>query len=178
MDEIKERYFNWICSKVIRSGHPYNKLMRRLHKIPFTYILQMDKNRMVDGYALRYRFGYENDIPDSVIVNALDQDDCSVLEMMVALCIRCEESIMDDPDIGNRTSEWFTNMIKTLGLGGMTDDKYDETYVNKRVDIFLHRRYESDGNGGLFRLKHCTDDLRNVQIWYQMNWYLNELMGN
>ena len=178
MDDVKERYFEWMCSKIIRPGHPYNKLLHRLHEIPFTYILPMDENRMTDGYDLRYRFGHEAGIPDAIIVNALDQDECSVLEMMAALCIRCEESIMDDPDIGNRTSEWFVNMIKTLGLGGMTDDGYDEGYVDYRIDIFLRGRYAPDGNGGLFRLKHCTDDLRNVQIWYQMNWYLNEIMEN
>ena len=37
----------------------------------------------------------------------LDNKTCSVLEMMIALAIRCEEHIMDDPDVGNRTGQWF-----------------------------------------------------------------------
>lgn len=39
------------------------------------------------------------------------------LEMIIALAIRLEEHIMDDPDIGNRTGQWFWDMIVSLGLG-------------------------------------------------------------
>lgn len=179
MSDVKEKYFRWIYDKVISPGQrPYHKLLKRLSEIPFTYILPMDENRQNDGYDLRYHFGQETGIPDRVICSEIDRDECSVLEMMAALSIRCEESIMDDPEIGDRTSRWFMTMLENLGLIGMTDDFYDQAYVDHRIDIFLHRRYASDGTGGLFRLKNCTDDLRNVQIWYQMNWYLNEITGN
>ena len=39
---------------------------------------------------------------------------CSVLEMMVALAICCEETYMDNPNIGNRTGQWFWNMVKNI----------------------------------------------------------------
>lgn len=173
---IKERYFNWIYDKVVGSKYPYRKLLRRLFEIPFISILPMDDNRKEDGMGLRYRFGYENHIPDPIIANELDLDECSVLEMMAALAIHCEEDVMDDPTMGNRTSKWFMGMIGNLGLSGMDDRRYDERLVDSHIDIFLHRKYEPDGRGGLFHLQHCTDDLRNVQIWYQMNWYLDEVM--
>ena len=176
-DELKERYFNWMYRIVMPSRPSYTKLLRRLNEIPFTYILPMDENRMTDGIDLRYRFGHSQRISEKDIVNHLDTEGCSVLEMMVALAIHCEEDIMDDPDVGNRTSRWFMEMIHNLGLTGMDDLNYNRQYVDGTIDIFLHRRYAPDGKGGLFRLKHCTEDLRNVQIWYQMNWYLNEIMG-
>lgn len=174
--ELKKRYFNWIYDRVIGSKHSYRKLLWRLFEIPFTYILPMDENRQEDGLDLRYRFGSEEGISSVVIANELDTDECSVLEMMAALSIHIEESIMVDPDKGDRTARWFMEMIGNLGLSGMDDRRYDERLVDSHIDIFLHRRYEPDGRGGLFHLEHCTDDLRNVQIWYQMNWYLNEIM--
>ena len=94
----------------------YRKLLRELHRIEFTYSIPMDGNRAEDGVDLRYRFGYENGYSSSMISVYLDNRMCSVLEMMIALAIRCEEHIMDDPDIGNRTGQWFWNMIVNLGL--------------------------------------------------------------
>lgn len=174
-DQLKERYFNWLYNKVMSSRLSYRKLLRRLNEIPFTYILMMDENRLEDGLNLRYRFGQEEGVPQVEIVNRLDISECSVLEMMAALAIRCEESIMNDPEVGDRTSRWFMDMLHNLGLSAMDDSNYDQEEVDRKIDILLHRRYASDGRGGLFHLKHCTDDLRNVQIWYQMNWYLNEI---
>lgn len=179
-NELRERYFNWMYSKVVpvNKRDKYRKLLRRLDEIEFFYILPMDKNRKEDGLELRYRFGADQNIPSKVIVNQLDVTECSVLEMMVALAIRCEEDIMDDPDIGDRTPRWFFEMIDNLGLVSMTDDLYDERYVDEHISVFLHRRYDRDGKGGLFHLRRCADDLRDVQIWYQMNWYLNEILDN
>ena len=41
--------------------------------------------------------------------------------MMIALAIRCEEHIMDDPDAGDRTGQWFWSMLVSLGLGSMDE---------------------------------------------------------
>ena len=177
-NELKERYFNWMYHTVIQMHRAsYRKLLRRLNEIPFIYILPMDENRKIDGIDLRYHFGRMEGISEKDIVNGLDNEECSVLEMMVALAIHCEEDVMDDPAAGNRTPRWFMEMIGNLGLIGMDDLHFNREYVDSRIDIFLHRRYSPDGKGGLFHLNHCTEDLRNVQIWYQMNWYLNEIMG-
>lgn len=176
-NQLKVRYFNWLYDKVIHSKRSYRKLLWRLNEIPFTYILMMDENRLEDGLDLRYRFGYEDNIPQVEIVNCLDISECSVLEMMAALAIRCEESIMNDPEVGDRTSKWFMDMLDNLGLSSMDDSNFNQDAVDRKVDIFLNRQYAPDGKGGLFHLRNCTDDLRKVQIWYQMNWYLNEIFG-
>jgi hypothetical protein len=107
-------------------------------------------------------------------MNALDGP-CSVLEMMIALAIRCEETIMDDPDIGDRTRQWFWGMIINLGLGGMTDANFDPDFVDDSVLRFLNRDYEPDGRGGLFTIRNCHRDLRDVEIWYQLCWYLDSI---
>jgi len=173
-NELQERYFDWMYNRVMGDRYSYRMLLRRLNEIPFSYILPMDENRKEDGLYLRYKFGYECGWSDQDIANRLDISECSVLEMMVALAVRCED-LMCDPECGDRTGKWFREMIDNLGLSGMDDRRYSQQYVDAHVDIFLRRRYDPDGNGGLFRLHHATEDMRNVQIWYQMNWYLNEI---
>mgnify|MGYP003235589453 FL=1 len=95
--------------------------------------------------------------------------------MILALAIRCEETIMDDPSIGDRTQQWFWGMITNLGLGSMTDSRFDRDAANDILERFLDREYEPDGKGGLFTVRNCDSDLRDVEIWYQMCWYLNHI---
>jgi hypothetical protein len=98
---------------------------------------------------------------------------CSVLEMMVALAIRAETTIMDNTLYGDRTKQWFWSMMMNLGLSTMTDDVFDERFVQNRIDIFLNRQYSYDGRGGLFFIPNTDTDLRNVEIWFQLCWYLD-----
>lgn len=165
-NNFEDEYFERLCHVVsVRESVSYNKLLSFLHNTEFKYVIPKDRNRASDGICLRVRFG------DSVPYDY----PCSVLEMMVALAIRCETTIMDNAEIGDRTSQWFWNMIVNLGLGHMTDDRFDEDYVRDVVDKFLYREYEPDGTGGLFRIRNCEYDLRDVEIWYQMCWYLDTI---
>lgn len=82
---------------------------------------------------------------------------------------------MDDPEYGNRTGQWFWNMVNSLGLGSMTDDRYDAYSIDRTIEIFLDREYDADGQGGLFTVRHCDEDMRNVEIWTQLCWYLNDI---
>lgn len=180
-NELNSEYFNWMCQLVCDERRysrriSYRKLLCFLHSVDFNYTIDMDGNREEDGIDLRYRFGHENSYESSMIATFLDDQPCSVLEMMVALAIRCEEHIMDDPDVGDRTGQWFWSMIVNLGLGSMTDDQFDERYAKRVIKRFLNRGYERDGKGGLFTVKHCKHDLRTVEIWYQMCWYLDEIV--
>jgi hypothetical protein len=67
-------------------------------------------------------------------------------------------------------------MIVNLGLGGMTDKYFDRELVDERIAIFLDREYEPDGTGGLFTVKNCDRDLRTVEIWRQLSYYLNTIV--
>lgn len=178
MIDIRDRYFEWLASKISsglsRGPISFEKLLRRLHSITFRYTLLRDENRAKDGVDLRYRFVWEHNYRRAVEYE-LDGP-CSVLEMMVALAIRCEENIMDDPLMGDRTSHWFRNMLVNLGLDSMSDDRFDIVYVDMVIDRFLDRQYDPDGQGGLFTVRHCDCDLRDVEIAYQLYWYLDELV--
>ena len=177
-DEIYIEYFEWICSLVgcdeTSPESSYRTLLFYLNTIEFTYSIPKDENRAKGGEELRYRFTLLNDRE-----GAEDQlyGPCSVLEMMVALAIRCEENIMDDPNIGDRTGQWFWGMITNLGLGSMTDNRFDERYVDDVIYRFLNREYEPNGKGGLFTIRHGDYDMRDLELWAQMCFYLDDILG-
>ena len=177
-EDVERAYLDWmyriVCNDEYSKYTKYRKLFAYLHDVVFTYTIPMDGNRFEDGIELRYRFGRECGYPDYMIANALDDMACSVLEMMLALAIRCEESSTWDPDIGDRTGQWFWEMIVNLGLGHMTDDNFDQGKAEDVVARFLDRDYEKNGEGGLFKVKDPTVDMRNLEIWYQMHRYLRE----
>lgn len=175
-DDINNEYFEWmyylVCGRRYAKQISYRKLLSYLHNTEFIFIIPKDENRARDGIDLRYRFALSNETEG--LLNYLDGP-CSILEMMIALSLRIEEDTMDDPAFGDRTGQWFWNMIGNLGLGKMTDDRFDKEYIKTVIDRFLCRDYEPDGRGGLFRLLHCNYDLRNIEIWQQMCWYLDEI---
>lgn len=175
-NRINNEYFDWmynlVCGKRYSKSISYRKLLTHLHNAEFIFVIANDENRASDGINLRRRFAIANDCED---LRAYLDGACSVLEMMLALAIRCE-SFMDNPRIGDRTGQWFWDMVVNLGLGAMTDDRFNERYVDEVLDTFLFREYEPNGKGGLFTLKHCDQDLRQVEIWWQATWYLNSFM--
>ena len=175
---IREEYFDWlyelVCKQRYSNRISYKKLLTHLHNTVFRYSILKDQNRAEDGICLRYRFTDEYySIKDA---EKYLKGPCSVLEMMVALAVRCEENIMDDPNIGDRTGQWFWEMIGNLGLGSMNDTRFDIIYVDEVISKFLDRKYSPDGRGGLFTIKNCDCDLRKVEIWYQLCWYLDSIL--
>lgn len=180
-DEISTGYFNWLynlmCKGLYSDSISYKKLFLRLYNTEFTYLIPKDANRAEDGLDLRRRYATlpENDdhFPYAII-RVLDGP-CSVLEMMIGLAVRCEETIMDDPTYGDRTKQWFWGMITNLGLGGMIDDRYNRFDVDQKISALLNREYKANGQGGLFTIRRCERDLREVEIWVQLLWYINSI---
>lgn len=179
-DNIINRYFEWLCVLVSSSKYEkrgsYRQLLYALHNTEFVYSLDMDENRAIDGAYMRRRFGIEHSLKEQVIIDFLDDRPCSILEMMVALASRCEVQIMDNPNMGDRTDVWFWGMIDNLGLSAMAGRSFDKEYVRTTLDDFLNHRYNRNGYGGLFTVNKVSRDMRTVDIWYQMCWYLNEYM--
>lgn len=172
--ELHDRFYNWIISKVYRPE--YDSLFRALWNAEFVAVMELDNNRLYDGIDLRYRFATENNIPLSLVDIELDYECCSVLEMMVALALRIEETIMSDDDYGDRTSTWFWMMVKSLGLYYCTNENFQDEFVNSTISRFINRDYDSNGNGGLFTVSRPDRDLRYVEIWYQMCMFLDDIL--
>ena len=172
---IQNDYFEWLYSKVC-TDEDHRKLLHYLHSRNFEYYIPMDANRESDGISLRYLFASEFGIPEAVVATEIDIYECSVLEMMIALCSRMESDVMSDPEFGDRTSEWFWLMLDNLGISFMTDKRYSELYLENVIGRFLAREYEPNGKGGLFVVNGVSRDLRTVEIWEQAMWFLHEYL--
>lgn len=176
-NRIERDYFRWlygiVCSE---KGESYRKLLQYLQDVEFVPIVPMDENRVGDGLDLRNRFCREKRVSYKDMAECLGDRPCSVLEMMIALACRCEESIMHDPDYGDRTPYWFWCMIDSLGVSDMSDNNFRPIELGHIMYIFLNRMYERNGEGGLFTIHDNSKDMRKTDIWYQMNYYLNEIV--
>lgn len=178
---IKRGYFYFLCG-TIASINPHYKnqemLLTQLHLTPFKDIVPNDDNRAKDGMCLRERYSldYHNDelyYERSVI----EPDSCSLLEMMVALAIRIEYQMMENGK-RDRTDYWFWTMVTNLGLERLDRDDPEYNLKHERnaqkIDAFMERRYGRKGHGGLFPMEKTVKDQRKVEIWYQMQEWIQE----
>jgi hypothetical protein len=170
---LDERYLEWLYSLIgiVRNNNPRRShwlLTAQLYQKEFLWYVPNDDNRVADGLDLREEFinctGAERD-------RTWLEEGCSVLEMLIALCRRIEfESVHD-------SYYWFWKIIENLHLQGFVDEEYSDDNQLAVEDIFntvIDRTYDSNGDGGLFPLKHPNQDQRRVEIWYQMSAYLLE----
>lgn len=175
-NRIETEYFEWLTdlsSTLLQPYGEYRLLSECLYSIEFYSGHGNDADRVEDGLDLRLRFAEESGY-SMYMVRTRIMSPCSVLEMMLALAIRCEENIMGEPGIDN-SGRWLYEMVESLHLNGMEDFYFDEDYIYGRIQIFLQRRYRRNGDGGLFTVHKTNKDLRDADIWFQMCWYLAEI---
>ena len=156
-------YYIWLRNLV---GDPrnYKKLIRQLDTISFTWIFALDKNRSEGGILLRGRYANET----STFEEDVRLGPCSVLEMLISLAGHMEDQLACNVET------WFWVLIQNLCLDQFTDDNYDERGVDYLVSTWLNRKYEPNGAGSLFPLNNYPGDCRNLDIWSQMNAWINE----
>ena len=168
---LKDEYFDYLVD-LVGGDHGYSMALRRLFSSIFEYSVENDDNRASDGVDLRFEFSCSDDDIDWLFASM--PEECTVLEMMVALALRIENDIMYDPEIGDRSAEWFWLMFENMGLMEYPDERYDEADVDDIIDNLVQRRYRRNGVGGLFYIADPSVDMRKVEIWYQMNFYFCE----
>lgn len=168
MTRRMSKYLTFLMDIVDTSEDDYGLLFEKLLSIPFVYFVGNDDNRAVDGLNLRFDFEEEYGK-----LTELNEDECSILEMFIALARRCDVDMMYDEECGNRVPLWFWTMMCNLGLSKYDNSEFDEDAVEKICDIFNYRKYKKDGScGGAWPIRRCKEDLREVELWYQMSWYL------
>lgn len=166
-ETINEAYYNWLLSQVNMRKSRYSRLMRFLFEEEFIFSLSRDMNRAVDGEDLKYRFAYERGYSYDYISKALDRP-CSVLEMMAALCLRCQEYIVVDSGDNRLSGELFMDMLSSLRLEQFVDVVFNENIAKRYLDDFMA------GYGPLFG--GYDGRLRTEELWDQAMRHLNELM--
>lgn len=172
---LDEEYLEWLYRKAIgalKAKNPsvtYWKLAVKLSSTRFEWHISHDENRAEEGKGLRDEFIDEMEIQDIEI--GWLQEDCSTLEMFIALAQRAAfESNLTPGD-------WFWVFMENLGLKEYNDRAYDEDaeqHIDEVCDRVNHRKYQRNGAGGLFPLRHATQDQRNIELWYQLAAYLLE----
>lgn len=169
------QYKQWLLER-IHGYDPkyssYSKLLEFLYSTNYRYYSYeygTDRDRYRDGLALRD--SYANETGDFYILQY--KDDCSVLEMLIALAIRIDRGLLGIPN-EDRSYWWFWQFIDNLDLLRMTDDRYDEFYISEIVNDWLDRTIDYNGNGGIFPLLNARVDQRSETTWRQLNDYINE----
>ena len=145
----------------------YQKLLHFMLETEFTWSVPYDSNRAADGLYLRKEYFME------VGEGSIPSEPCTVLEMLIAMCRRCEDNLMHDPDYGDRTNVWFWCVIENLGLDYYDDYNYDCDAVDTIMCRFLERDYDKNGFGGPFYVMDSKEDLRIKDLWWQLNAYLS-----
>lgn len=171
-------YFWWLATKVANKRAIENNcglLLYKLYSTEFKVLVSGDNNRIDDVEDLREEFESENGYTYSDI----PEIPCTVLELIYSLSGRIVHILGDnfgDP------SNWFWILVNNL----VQDSEYfsnvnllRKVNIQHELDdilgIFVNRKYNFDGSGGIFPLKSPKKDQKKVEIWYQMQAYLNEI---
>ena len=153
----------------------YRMLLSALDGVEFRDTRGIDGNRIQDAQELR---------ADLIADMALDHtyvrpfENVSLFEVMLAIANRLGQ-ITGDED----TAFWFWEMVSNLRLDGIDDTEFwsdpeeYEAEILDRADDVININYDRDGLGGLFLLREgvAPQDMRDTELWYQMQYYANEV---
>lgn len=179
VEDFSNAYRNWLQETMNADG--YSILFDILYDTKFTWShrIPRDGDRASDGRYLRLRFANEAGL--DIWSDWLDDSwPCSFLEFLIALSYSIDDKMMYDPEKPEQAAEWFWEMLSNMGIASYSDERLLQEgmlgwmTVSAIIDKVLGRRYEYNGNGGLFPLRRPAMDQRNVEIWYQANAYMIE----
>ena len=167
-----EDYIRWVMKDKLkltdREMKHWKNLCLVLAEIEFAWIHPMDENRAADGLELRDDFEYETgeylDKSSGLLPN------CSFFEMLAALSVRCENQLMRNLSLGDRTSKWFFEFLDNLGL----DPDLKSEDIQEIVINFMDGNYKANGEGGMFPIKRRGINQRGEQLWKQLSAYISE----
>lgn len=171
---VRSLYFRWLIGKLDKAMvRQYSSLLMDLFRSEFieNSDVPMDVNRARDGVALRKKFISENEYFGDSELESIQYEDCSWLEMIIALAERIDDQMMFDMNLGNRTNKWFWLIIDQMDLKQYDEQNYIYDQIKGKLNKFIRREYENDGKNGIFK---CKKDVRKIEIWYQMMEYFNE----
>ena len=179
--ELQEgRYFEALYYTVASdredvSDMSYRMLLGVLDGVEFRDTRGIDGNRIQDAQEFRADLIAENDLDHTMVRPFMN---VSLLEVMIAIAERLGQ-ITGDED----TAFWFWEMVSNLVLDGIDDTEFwsdPESYeaeILDRADDVININYDRDGLGGLFLLREgvAPQDMRDTELWYQMQYYANEV---
>ena len=176
-NDVEDLYFKWLSTLVFPNEEiqrNYIGLLNLLYEIEYIWNqnIPLDENRYIDGINLRESFSYKSKIPSDIVQNSI-QGPCNILEMICELGLRIDNDIMATYYTGyDHGYFWIQKMLKNLNILQYDDLNFDEDAVRRKIDNFLKRRYSENGFGGLFYVPNSEKDMRSMNIWDQMCYYI------
>lgn len=175
MNTCETEYMNWLIDAVNdREGEDYYRLLKYLYKKEFYSLVEYDQNRAEDGVALRGIWQEANGLSNEEV----DFGVAKVLEVLIGIVKRIRHEIygskwaetMGDSDI-------FWVLLGNLGLERFSDKEIESTRIEQLdsiVEVWLERRYNRNGLGGIFCVFRATANFRKLELWDQMGIYIRE----
>lgn len=165
-DPFDPRYLSWLRNQIAVpvGNRTYLQLFSELHNKEFVWLVPNDDNRLQDGLELRGEFF-------QVYGEDIGEEGASVLEVLIALSRRLAFTADGDPEV------WAWRLIQNLELDKFWDPLKSASKLqdlDNRLEALIWRTYHSDGQGGFFPLAWPEEDQRKVELWYQMNAFIEE----
>lgn len=170
-----ELYYQWLEDLVYsEESDNHEILLACLNATPYRYVVGGDSNREGDGLYLRNIFYDETEQCEGLLVH-----ECTLLEMLVGFANRMAEEVV--ADFGKSTSDWFWEFMNNLGADYFTDDilMCDDAGedLTKLLDNFMNRQYKDSKSGNIFVFEKEPKGLKRIELWYQMQFYIEERYG-
>lgn len=161
---MQNDYVDWMKHRIQFDDSYYDYLLGCLDDIRFYCHIDSDYNRAEDTKMLRYE--YEQDTGEVI------DGEPSVLEVLVSFAIRIDNEYIGDAS-NPRPYDIFWEMLCNLKL-----NKHENCNNSGRIEmianIWMNRQFRPDGLGSIFPMKHTTRDQTRLDMWSQMNEYIDE----
>lgn len=179
-EPLDNRYFPWLYEMIgaVHNPNParsYWNLAQALYQKEFRFFVPNDDNRAAEGKRLRDEFLDQSPFDEWGAAAEWLSLPCSMLEMLISLARRAAFESFDTRE--GMVGDWFWLMMVNLGLDKYTDAVWNQTRARKTdqvLEVVINRTYDYAGHGGLFPLNNPQTDQASVELWYQMQAYLQE----
>lgn len=175
--DIREEYLRWLEPQLRdEHGNPsksYWDLLTIMFDTSFDWdplIIPMDENRVMDGLDLRVEFGHQHR-PHLSTERLTRLGPCSFLEVLIGLSRRMSFIA------GGSAPGWAWQLMNNLELHRMTDplSRHKQARAQEIMHTVIKRAYAPDGTGGFFPLAWADGDQTQIELWYQLHSYVEEL---
>lgn len=171
-NSLSEDYLHWLAPQIREEqaapGKDYWGLLTIMYEKEFVWVVPHDENRIGDGLDLRTEFFNQKNIP----MHRRDAlGPCSFLEVLIGLSRRLAFAA------GGNAPHWAWELVTNLELQRMSDplSPRKAQRVGDILEACIFRNYTPDGQGGFFPLAWPNEDQTEVELWYQMAAYIDEL---
>lgn len=147
-----EEYFHWLVDQVGGEDwwSDYYISLYRLFDRKYYYVNPIDSSAYESGLDIRAVA-----IMDGVDILSIPNGEPSVLEVLIALCKKVDQSLMYNDDVGDRTPRWFDDIMTVLNF------KKPDGNIDRQIDRFLEGKAQIT--------KRMRFEPHEKTLWEQVN---------